>query len=101
MSEQGLSLGVPPAFVDELARAVAAKVLAQLPDPAAAPASATDGALALQKRDAAKRIGVSVDFFEQHVMPEIRIVREGRLRLVPVSELERWLDRHAARTLDG
>jgi excisionase family DNA binding protein len=55
--------------------------------------------LALSKAEAAKSLGVSVDFFEDHVMPDLRIVRAGRRRLIPVRELERWLD--AARTLDG
>jgi excisionase family DNA binding protein len=56
--------------------------------------------LALTRAEAAAAIGVSVDSFERFVQPEIRVVRRGRLRLVPVSELERWLERNAARTLE-
>jgi excisionase family DNA binding protein len=56
--------------------------------------------LALTKAEAAASIGCSVDFFERHVQPELRVVRVGRLVQVPVRELERWLDEHAARTLD-
>jgi hypothetical protein len=33
------------------------------------------------------------------ILPELRVVRLGRVRLVPVVELERWLDRQAARTM--
>jgi excisionase family DNA binding protein len=55
--------------------------------------------LALSKVEASEALGVSVDFFEQHVMPELRIVRRGRRRLIPVAELERWLSDSAARTL--
>lgn len=44
-------------------------------------------------------LGVSRDFFDEHVKPELRIVRRGRLLLVPVRELERWIDENAARTL--
>ena len=51
--------------------------------------------LALSKREAALAIGVSVDYLEEHVMPELRVVRRGRKVLVPVQELERWLDRSA------
>jgi excisionase family DNA binding protein len=58
------------------------------------------GRLALSKAEAAESLGVSVDYFEEHVMPELRIVRRGRRRLIPVAELERWLDRSAARTLE-
>jgi hypothetical protein len=35
---------------------------------------------------------MSVDSFERNVMPEIRVVRMGALVLVPVVELERWLE---------
>ena len=55
--------------------------------------------LALSKAEAAAALGVSVDFFEEHVMHELRIVRRGRRRLIPVDELRRWLDESAARTL--
>jgi len=44
---------------------------------------------------------VSVDSFERHVQPSLRLVRLGRMRLVPIGELQRWLDEHAQRTLDG
>ena len=56
--------------------------------------------LALSKLEAASALGVSVDFFEQHVMPELRIVRRGRRRLIAVEELRRWLADSAYRTLD-
>jgi excisionase family DNA binding protein len=56
--------------------------------------------LAFSKAEAATSLGVSVDFFEQHVMPELRIVRRGRRRLIPVRELERWLEREAALALE-
>lgn len=56
--------------------------------------------LALTRSEAAASIGVSLDSFERHVQPQLRLVRRGRLRLVPVSELTRWLDSNAARTLE-
>src|SRR5437588_13129701 len=43
--------------------------------------------LALSKREGAQSLGVSLDFFEGHVMHELRIVRRGRRRLIPVAEL--------------
>jgi excisionase family DNA binding protein len=58
------------------------------------------GRLALSKREAADALGVSVDFFEKHIMPELRIIRRGRRRLIPVRELERWLDENAAVVLE-
>jgi excisionase family DNA binding protein len=56
--------------------------------------------LALSKAEAAVSLGVSVDFLEEHILAELRVVRRGRRRLIPVAELERWLDRSAARTLE-
>ena len=47
--------------------------------------------LAVNRADAAEALGMSLDSFERHVQPEIRLVRRGRMRLVPVAELERWL----------
>lgn len=59
--------------------------------------SAAPGRLALSKSEAAEALGISVDFLEEHVTHELRVVRCGRRRLIPVAELERWLDEHALR----
>lgn len=55
--------------------------------------------LALTPREAAAAVGVSRDFFDEHIKPELRVVRRGSLVLIPVRELERWLERSAALTL--
>ena len=55
--------------------------------------------LALTPVEAAAAIGVSRDFFDEHVLPELRVVRRGRKVLVAVSELERWLSANSALTL--
>jgi excisionase family DNA binding protein len=57
--------------------------------------------LALSKVEAASALGVSVDFFEDHVMHQIRVVRLGRRRLIPVDELVRWLDQNASLPLEA
>jgi len=51
--------------------------------------------LALSKQEAAESLGVSPDFFDEWVAPELRMVRKGRRRLIPIRELERWLEKHA------
>ena len=56
--------------------------------------------LALSKAEAAEALGVSVDFLEEHVMGELRVVRRGRRRLIPINELEKWLDQSSTRTLE-
>ena len=60
----------------------------------------SDPRFALSKAEAADALGVSVDFLEDHVMHELRVVRKGRRRLIPVKELVRWLDEQATTALD-
>jgi hypothetical protein len=67
---------------------------------AAQPGTGLLGRLALSKCEAADALGVSVDFLEEHVMRDLRIVRRGRRRLIPVGELERWLDANASLALE-
>lgn len=55
--------------------------------------------LALSIDEAADALSVSRDFFDQHIRHELRLVRRGRKILVPVQELERWLEQNAALTL--
>lgn len=56
--------------------------------------------MALSPVEAADALGCSRDFFDAHVLPGLRVVRAGRKVLVPIAELEKWLDRNAARTLE-
>jgi excisionase family DNA binding protein len=51
--------------------------------------------LAVGPEDAAEMLGMSRDTFDRIVKPEIRFVKRGRKVLVPVRELEAWLDRNA------
>lgn len=57
--------------------------------------------LALTREEAAAACGVGLDSFERHIQPTIRMVRRGRLRLVPVTEIQRWLEENAEQTLGG
>ena len=56
--------------------------------------------LALGAEEAAKALGVSRDFLDEHIAPELRAVRRGRRKLYPVRELERWLAENASRIAD-
>jgi integrase len=51
--------------------------------------------LALTRGEAAAALGMSINSFERHVQPELRLVRHGSLRLIPVREIERWLAENA------
>lgn len=55
--------------------------------------------VALKREEAAASLGIGLDSFERHVQPELRLIRRGRLVLVPVTELARWADSAAERTL--
>jgi len=52
--------------------------------------------LALTPAEAATSLGISRDSFDRYVLPEVRAVRRGRLVLIPLKELERWVERSAS-----
>jgi hypothetical protein len=45
--------------------------------------------------EAAKAVGMSESSFKRHVQPELRIVRRGSLRIIPIREIEKWLEGNA------
>ena len=53
--------------------------------------------LALRPDEAAEAIGLGRSAFYERVLPELRVVYAGRSRLIPIAELERWLEREAIR----
>jgi hypothetical protein len=55
--------------------------------------------IAVTREVAARMLGMSVDSFEKFVQPEVKLIRKGKLRLVPVDELRRWAAANAERTL--
>src|SRR6266545_749023 len=57
--------------------------------------------LALSPDEAAALLGVSRDYFDEHVIDELRIVRRGRRILVALAELERWLEHASTRVRSG
>lgn len=52
---------------------------------------------ALTPDEAAESIGMGLTTFKQDVMPELRMIRRGRLRLIPTTDLEQWVDANAER----
>jgi hypothetical protein len=60
----------------------------------------------LRPEEAAEALGVSRDYFDEHIAPELKAVRRSRgtgkrtLRLYQVCELERWAEANAARVLE-
>jgi excisionase family DNA binding protein len=55
--------------------------------------------LVLSVEDAAAALSISRDTFERYVIAELRLIRLGRRLLVPVPELERWVDEHTGTPL--
>jgi hypothetical protein len=54
--------------------------------------------LCVKPDEAAEILGISRDFFDEHIKPELRIIRRGsKTILIPVLELERWVEESAAR----
>lgn len=47
--------------------------------------------LAVRREEAAAALGVSVDFFDEHIRPDLPIIVRGRLTLYPVAELDAWV----------
>ena len=56
--------------------------------------------LTLSRREAAAALGMSVNHFARHVQPELKVVTSGQLVLIPVNELERWVQRHARQLVE-
>lgn len=56
--------------------------------------------LSLEILEACDALGVSHTTWREHIEPDIRLVRLGRKKLVPVAELERWLSENAQKTLE-
>jgi hypothetical protein len=47
--------------------------------------------LALSIDQAAAALGVSANTFRRYVLPHVRSIKLGKVRIVPVVELEKWL----------
>lgn len=63
--------------------------------------SSLPGRLALTPDQAAEALGVSRDFLDEHVIQELRIVRRGRRRIIPIASLIAWLENNAALPLES
>lgn len=53
--------------------------------------------VALKLDEAAAALGLSIDSFRRHVLPDLRVVEvSARITLVTIRELERWAERRQA-----
>ena len=66
-----------------------------------AKAAPTVQRLALRPAEAAEALGVSRTFFDDYIAGELRWTRRGRVKLVAVDELRRWLERNGALTIEA
>jgi hypothetical protein len=56
---------------------------------------------ALTRREAAAALGMSINHFERKVQPDLKVILSGQLVLIPVTELERWVQRNARQLVNG
>lgn len=54
----------------------------------------------VRAEDAAAAMGVSRDFFDKEIAPEIACARRGRLRLYSVESLREWARANSTRVTD-
>ncbi|MCP9484909.1 MAG: hypothetical protein MSC30_03535 [Gaiellaceae bacterium MAG52_C11] len=74
---------------------------APVPEPSGKPKKSALPRVTVMPTEAASMLGVSRDFFDEHIKPELRIIRKGsKTILIPVLELEGWVDRSASRWSD-
>lgn len=64
------------------------------------PATDLAGRITLSKQEAADALGVSVDFLEKRVIPDIRTISRGSRVLIPRDELDSWSKTSRGRHLD-
>lgn len=55
------------------------------------------GPLTVSPEAAASMLGIARSTFYERVLPDLRVIDLGRRRLVPVRELERWVEANASR----
>ena len=51
--------------------------------------------LALTRAEAAQALGMSLTSFDKYVAADVKMVRKGTLRVIPVAELENWVRENA------
>src|SRR5688500_3581094 len=97
LPKRDLALVIPSDVIDAIARRTAELSI----DAEALTAQARErmtatsqDRLALSRSEAAKALGISIDHLERHVLPDLRIIRTGRLIRIPIAELELWVDTH-------
>ena len=56
--------------------------------------------LALTPAEAAAALGMGLTSFKKYVQPHVRVVRRGKLRVIPIGELERWAEENAEDLFD-
>jgi hypothetical protein len=49
----------------------------------------------LTLEEAAASIGVSLSHFRRHVLPDLRVIYSGNVRLVSLVELAQWAEKQA------
>ena len=56
--------------------------------------------ITLTRQEAADALGVGITTFKTKIAPDLRVIRQGTVRLYPVRDLERWADENAEKVID-
>ncbi len=51
--------------------------------------------------EACEALGIGRSFFDDRIKPELRVIRRGKLVLIPCKELERWVAESAERVFEN
>lgn len=55
--------------------------------------------IALTRQESADALGVGLTTFKERIAPELRVIREGKVRIYLVRDLEQWADENAERVI--
>jgi hypothetical protein len=55
--------------------------------------------VAVTRETAAAALGIGLTMFSERVQPDLQVIRVGAKVLIPTSELQRWVEANAEKTL--
>lgn len=82
----------PPDLLEQARARLGSELFEQIAEAVRALALVEDRRYLVGRREAARRLGVSLSHFQRHVQPHLRCVYSGQLRLYRPADLEGWAE---------